>query len=398
MRVVSCMVLAAVAALPFTASAQAQAKLRYVQVGSSGATARNLYDAQGVAVRELEAGTVLAVHGERSGWLDAEAAGGFQVWVYGEFVSASTEPGLVRITGNGVRMRPLPSSGPESMPLRQQLHSGNQVRLIRRNDPSLALAKDWVQIWSPPGARAWVRASETGPLPAGSDGAKLWAGAVAAAAKTASGPSAGGADVTPASAPAVARAGDAATAGDLLGRADALLTAERRKDEAGGVPNYAVVLAAYDEVLGVVANGPTADLASSRRQLAESYADAYQIRMDLEEHRTAIEAAAALRAAERERVGSSNPFEGRFEARGWLVRERIPGQQERAWMLRWSGDPVAEVLCSSGRYDLDLFEDYEVGIGGRVVRGPVAGAGETTVRPRRIDLSRIEVISGRPRQ
>jgi hypothetical protein len=383
------------AALPVPASAQSQAKLRYVQVGADGAAARNLYDAQGVVVRDLEPGTVLAVHGERSGWLDVEAPGGFQVWVYGEFVTAANEPGLVRITGNGVRMRPLPSSGPESLPLRQHLYSGNEVRLIKRNDPSLALAKDWVQVWSPPGARAWVRAGETAALPAGAKGVQLWAGAVAAAERTAAEPTAGDVGVTAAAAPAVATAKETAQAGDRLAKADALLTAERQKDEQGSVPNYAVVLAAYDEVLAVVQQGPTADLARSRRQLAQSYADAYQIRVDLEAQRAALEAAAVRRAEEREKAGTRSPFEGRFEARGWVVREKIPGQKEPVWMVRWSGDPVAELLCSTGRYDLSLFEDYEVGIGGRVVRGPVAGSGQTTVRPRRIDVTRIEVISGR---
>jgi len=395
------MVLAAIAALPYPASAQEQAKLRYVEVGSEGAAARNLYDAQGVIVRDLAPGTVLAVYGERSGWLDVEAPGGFKVWVYGEFVTAAREPGLVRITGNGVRMRPLPSSGAESLPLRQHLYSGNQVRLIKRNDPTLALAKDWVQVWSPPGARAWVRENDAQPLPAGADGAKLWAGAVAAAAteQTAGEPLAEDVGVTTAAAPApaVATAKQTAAAGELMTKADMLLSAERDKDEQGGVPNYGLVLAAYDEVLAVVDQGPTADLARSRRQLAESYADAYQIRVDLQNQRAALEAAAAKRAEERERAGTRSPFEGRFEARGWLVHEKVPGEEEPVWMVRWSGDPIAEVLCSSGRYDLSLFEDYEIGIGGRVVRGPVAGSGQAAVRPRRIDVTRIEVISGRPR-
>ena len=148
-------------AAPAAPAAQDTGKLSYARVGTGGATARNLYDQQGLAVLEVPAGTVLAVHGERSGWLDVEVPGGFKVWVFGEYVRAASEAGTLQITGDHVRMRPLPSSGAESLPLRQHLSRGDRVRLIRRNNSSLDLRQDWVQIWSPAGARAWVRASET---------------------------------------------------------------------------------------------------------------------------------------------------------------------------------------------------------------------------------------------
>jgi hypothetical protein len=374
------------------AEAQDQAKLRYVSAGDSGARARNLYDAQGVVVLEVKKDTILAVHGERAGWLDVEAPGGFKVWVYGEYVRAGSEPGEVRISGSNVRMRPLPSSGPESLPLRQHLSRGDEVRMIKRNDPARSLAEDWVQVWSPPGARAWVRVAETKPLAASAKGASLWATAVAAASSR----PVADVGVTPASAPATAKALETADVNALLGKADTLLQNERAKDEAGGVPNYSVVVAAYEVLLTAVDSGPTADLARSRIQLVESYADAYEIRVELEEQRTSLEAAAKERELERDAARTRNALDGRFGARGWLVQRKVTGQRKPVWMLEWSGGAVAEVTCDSGRYDLSVFANYELGVSGRVVRGPSVGSGDIEVRPRQIDISRIEVISGRP--
>ena len=63
------------------------------------------------------------------------------------------------------------------------------------------------------------------------------------------------------------------------------------------------------------------------------------------------------------------------------------------WILRWAGTPVTEVVCTSGRYDLALFEGYELGVQGRSVREAGAtteGVGALSA----LDLERIEVISG----
>jgi hypothetical protein len=250
-----------------------------------------------------------------------------------------------------------------------------------------------VQVWSPPGARAWVRSAETTNLAAGADGVKLWSAAVSAAGSR----PISDVGVTPASAPAAKKAQETADVSALLTKADALLASERKKDEEGAVPNYSVVVTAYDEILAAVESGPTADLAKSRKQLVESYADAYQIRAELEQQRTALEAAARQREVERNAARKRDALADRFEARGWLVQREVSGGGDPVWMLQWSGGDVAEVLCDSGRYDLTVFQDFELGVAGRVVRGPMVGAGEVDVRPRQIDITRIEVISGRAR-
>lgn len=379
----------ALAAVP-SAVKQEAGKLSYARVGTAGATARNLYDQQGLAVLELPAGTVLAVHGERSGWLDVEVPGGFKVWVFGEYVRAASEAGTLQITGDHVRMRPLPSSGAESLPLRQHLSRGDRVRMIRRNNSTLDLRQDWVQIWSPAGARAWVPASKTVALGAGDDGPKLWATAVVgASARPVSKPAA-----VPASAPAKSPVAEARKVTDLMRIADARLQSERAFEEAGGSPNYGAVVAAYEAVLAVSDGGPTADVARGRIQLAQSYAEVYAIRVELEQGKAGLAAALEKRDQERAAARERGVYEGRFGSRGWLeTMETDTGEQ--VWILHWSGERVAEVICSTGRYDLSIFADYEIGIDGDVVRGPLTGMNEFDSRPRQVDVSRIEVLSGR---
>src|SRR5204862_447825 len=65
--------------------------LRYLRVGSNGATARNLGDANGVSIAKLSAGTLVAVYEEHGDWLECEVPGGFEIWVYGQYIKASSE-------------------------------------------------------------------------------------------------------------------------------------------------------------------------------------------------------------------------------------------------------------------------------------------------------------------
>lgn len=400
--------LAAAPASALAAGQDAPNLLSYVRVGEGGVQARNLADVAGVSVRKLESGTPLAVHGERAGWLDVEAPGGFRVWVYGQFVKSVTgQEGMVQITGDSVRMRPLPSSGPESMPLRQLFARGEKVRLIGRDQPGKPLAQDWVQVWSPPGARAWVKKSETVALEAGVDGSRLWAQAVTAE-RGLTDPTAKLGDVREAGAkqPAAATTGKApaksaqsAELSALLSDADRLLREERRKEDEGLNPDYAMALAAYQKVLDLAGEGTAEALAiDSRMTLARSYQTAYELKQELERERQERLDAISKREVRMTEAASRTAFEGRFDCRGWLEPRTVTGKNgatEDVWVVRWAGSTIAEVVCFSGRYDLSVFKDYELGIRGHEVRGALAGAIGASARPRQIDVSRIEVLAGR---
>lgn len=384
-----------------------QELLRYVRVGTGGAKVQNLNDPQAETLLELPAGSVLAVHSERANWMNVEVPGGFKVWVWGEFLEPTEEFGVLKVTASDLRMRPLPSSGIESYPIEQRLGRGQKLRMIGRKDESLPMARDWVQVWSPPGARAWVRADATTALAAGDNGSALWAAAIAsaldarkpapvttsaaakAAASSAAAPKAGGAQAQPATA-------GAQNVAEALRQANSMLAAERKVDQDGGSPNYAAVIAAYEAVLALEPKGPSADVAQGRIETAKLLADAHQLKDELQTERAEREAKLAVARREMELAKSRDAFFGRFEARGWIEQRRLPGRSEPVWMLSWSGKDVAEVVCHSGRYDLSVFKDHELGINGRTLRGAVE-ASSGVPRPMQIDVSRIEVLAGRGR-
>jgi len=398
---------ASLAARPSAAPQQSQDLLTYVRAGADGAKAYNLADAQACSVLDVPAETVLAVHAERAGWLDVEAPGGFRVWVWGEYLEPAATSGRVRVTGNDVRMRPLPSSGIESYALAQKLGRNQELVLIGRKDESKPMASDWVQVWSPPGARAWVRKADTTPLKAGESGAKLWGAAVettlAARKPVAVEPAAGSKTADNGKAAAAKEGVQAREASaplnkdavEALRQAEARFAAEMAKDDAGAIPDYAAVTAAYESVLELEPEGPNASRARSRLLDVKVRTEAFDLRHDMEAERQRREEQARLAKEALEKAGDRDPFYGRFSARGWLERRVVPGASEPTWVLRFSGEDTAELECFSGRYDLSVFEGAELGVNGETLQGPVEASAGRTARAQRINVSRIEVLSSR---
>lgn len=369
---------------------------RYVEAGPGGATARNLNDRNGVAVLEVPAGEVLQVHGQRGDWLQVEAPGGFRVWVYGKFLERTSSEDVLRVTGNHVNVRPLPSSDVTSFPL-GQLAEGDYVRFVARQDPALAWEEDWIQVLSPPGVGAWVAARETAPLASGADGASLWLAAAASRAVSAPPPSTrplGGA--TPAGSGSAAPGSvDARNASDLLRRADATFAEQRE----AATPDVEAVRSAYAAVLALGDQGAAAESARERMRTVDAWAEALTIEAELlaqreDVERQMVEREERLRQASE---GPYDPFAGRFRARGYLERRKDPDGPVR-YVVRFAGRDQAEIVCTSGRYDLRDFLDYEIGVQGAVLREsrPPATDGVAGV-PGLVDLSGIEVLSGRAR-
>lgn len=366
--------------------------LRFVRAAAGGAKVRNIYDAQGVTISEVEAGGLLAVHGERSGWLDVESPGGFSVWVFGEYLVPTSEPGVLQVGGSDVRMRPLPSPGAESLPLRQLLSNGQRVRLIARKDMSKPLAEDWVNVWSPPGTRGWVPATETEALAAGVDGAAQWAAAVTTARK-----SLGSAKPLPANSPgetggALAQ-GDSAAVSEALEKAEKQLSAERAKQERGVAPDYDAARTAYEAVLALGPGESTTKLVKDRIELCTAFADGVKLSAELEAQKQSIDAALRKRQEEMQRAAGRGVFEGRFDGRGFVERVQVPGEPKPVYLVRFGGDLLAELQCSQGRYNLGDFVGCEVGYNGREVRGAIKSTNQAMNRPRAIDVARIEVLT-----
>ena len=352
--------------------------LRYGRIDVDGARVRNLADDKGLVVAELERGALLAVVEElATGWLLVEVPGGYAVWVYGRYLAPTADAGVFEVTSNAVNLRPRPSSDVTNFPLPQRLRAGDRVRVIELAEPEKPLAQNWARIWSPPGVRAWIRASATVALAEGEDGARLWAEALR---------------LTPEAPPtrerraetAAAAAADAAAQREL-GAARGLLEAERAKE----TPDYAAVRTAYDAILARTSDGPVALQAQMDLEQIVALEQASVLSAELEEERR--RRAEEVRR-ERERIIESSrrkdPLGSVFDARGVLVR-RVGTEGVPSYHLRFGGQITSEIICPSGRYDLDLFAGYEVGVKGQTL---------ASVEPRPVPviaISRLEIIARR---
>lgn len=375
----------------------ALAPSRFVRAKDGGAKLFNLPDKNSVVVLHAPANALLAVYGERVGYLNVEPASGLEVWIYGQYVQASEQPGFVEVTRNSVLMRPLPQSDEKSYPIEQRLQKGDRVRLIARADASKPIAEDWIKIYSPPGTRAWVQATDTTPIAAGEDGHGAWLAAVKDAhtsmkavdlgsAESASAPRADGANAPHNDAKAETKSQPSNGAFD---EAEKMFVAARASDK----PDFEPVRAAYKKVLDQSQKGPTADLTRSR-------IDEIAIREEIQKIKADSEVLEVKRQEELEKANArlrevsikQDPLWGRFQARGMLERDaKSPGVPR--WYVRWGGKTVAEVVCGSGRYDLETFAGSEIGLIGITVRAAIAANGANEGSPVRIDATRIEVIS-----
>lgn len=380
---------------------------RYVRTNTA-TKVLNLPAKQGVSIASLPSGSLLAVYGERSGWLNVEAPQGMQVWVYGEYLRPTSQPGIAEVTGDNVHMRPLPASSQDSYALEQKLHEGDRVRVLGRNDASKPLDKDWVRIVTPPGTRGWVAAADTGVVEAGVDTRAAWNEAskksMTAASlydlrdnKTVS------ADATPAFAKPESSASDAgksaATPAASSTKPDAAPAqgspsqgsweaAERAYDAAKTAekPNWAAVRGQFERYLAQNPNGASASTAKLRLDQIGIHEEIARLKSDAALQEVERKKLLAIAQAQLDEASlSQDPLWGRFQARGWLRRdENEPGR----FIVQWGGRTAAEVTCGSGRYDLALLAGAEIGIMGAMTRG--AGSVD---RPMRIDATKIEIIS-----
>lgn len=393
--------------------------LRYVRAKDGGAKLLNIQDKlNGLVLENVASKGVLAVWGEQAGYLNVSSPGGFPVWVFGEYLEPTSETGVAKVKGSNVLMRPMPSSDVSSYPLAMRLQVGDTVRVIARSDAKKALAEDWVQVLAPEGARGWVSASDVQPLDGTDDPKALWKAATkseldarpALALGAAASPATGETKSSPgeivkadkplakdAKKPEPAKKAetpeknDATPASDVsskLAAADKLFETAK----ASQTPNFASAKAAYQKVLEGNAKGAAAETARARLDEIAVREEIVAIRSDAK----MIESQRAERLDDaqkrlREASYSTDPMWGRFQTRGWLERIVEEGASPR-FVVRWADKIVAEVVCTNGRYDLAIFENFEVGVLGAVQRNAVAGGA-----PARIDASRLEVISGRAR-
>lgn len=379
------------------------------------AVLRNFQDENGAQLATLEAGTLVRAFRESSGrtvFKEVEVAGGFPVWVYGEFLQPTDTEGVLLVTGNRVNMRPFPETSPASMALRSKLNAGERVRMIERAGKAAAFREDWIRVEAPTSTKAWMVASALTPADA-EKAAPEWKSLDAPLPEARPRPATrstrpSGSASRDAAEPENARAsrGGANDRGhvtpvtpvsrevlDKLAEADAAFVAA----EKSGTPKsstWADVAAAYREVVaGAPESSMTYERAAQRLQEVE-------VRQGITELRENLEAAQIRDDEKKRRIDeflearrrSKTALWGRFEERGWLEARKVGG--ERRWYLTFGGETVAEVRCLNERYDLDIFQGFEIGVLGREIAPVVRATATSLAEARVVDAQRIEVISG----
>ncbi len=393
--------------LAFASNAQ-ESPTHYVRSAPSGAQLRNLASIKGQVVRDVPAGGILAVYGQKAGFLDVEVPGGTKVWVFGRSLVETDVPGVLEVTRPRVAMRPLPNSEIASYPLPQYLDIGDRVWVISRDDPSKPMREDWIRVWSPPGTRAWVRAEETVALESGVSGEAEWKSAartVLAARKPLSlkndsAPPAVKAippiktPIKPASSqetyePASAEAHAAMAEGDRLFAAARTAASK----------DFGPARAAYERVLVLGSKGALATRAQNQLEQIRLFDELAEIKAEVVGRETARaeEAARFAREAEQARLRQNDPLIGRYQVRGWLEARPVLGEDTPLYLIRWAGEDQSEVISSDGRYDLSLYVGFEVGVIGGASRAPIPASVTRGRRPVQYDVLKLEVISGRGR-
>jgi hypothetical protein len=358
-----------------TANAQNE-ETKYYVAGSAGVTIRNVYDDAGIPVGKFGAGTVLAVYETKGAWTQVEPAGGLTCWVFGAYLKETEASGRYMVSGEGVNMRPMASKEQKSFPMTQKLYTGDMVRMVGRNDPSVSFEDDWIQIRTPKGVHGWAPTSAIEPASDPAQAEATWTGEWAEIFE-AMGVST---ETTPSTTTGEPAANEAQTEGDLV-------RARRMMNESP--PRYAEAKAIYSAVLAKAPSGsPVAITAKNGLVQVDAYESIEELQRKLDKERVDRDLRESERQAELERRTSENtPLKGRYDARGWVESRPMPNG-EMGWYLRFGGKDSCRIQCTSGRYDIGMYEGYEVGVAGRMTNE--AGAAQVSC-----DMRSIEVLSGR---
>jgi len=361
-------------------------------ITTSTTAVRNFPDRNGSSFMDVEAGTIVRAFSTSLGkppFREVEVGGGFPVWVFGKYLQPTAVDGVLVVTGTRVNMRPSPDLDPSAMPLRSsKLNAGQRVKLIKRANKAAAMAEDWVLIQAPSNTRAWIEASMLTPTDA-AGGAAAWQ---AAQVKLPTKASTKTAVAAPAEPKVVIPRITEATAAQLTA-ADAAFdrVIELRSPTS---EDWRGVVVAYDAVIASAPEGTiTLQNAQTRHRTAVARMELASLREDVNHQARRHDAELSkVNAYLETREARGSARQGRFRERGWLESRKVDG--EEAWFLSFAGGTVAEVTCRSGRYDLGLFEGYDLGVFGIEVQPEVLATVTTIATPPVIDIGRIEVLAG----
>lgn len=390
---------AAAHSFPTATAVQETANQGAVFMRTSGsAVLRNFQDENGAMLATLPKGTLVRAFRTSEGrpaFREVEVAGGFPVWVYGEYLQPTDADGVLLVTGNRVNMRPFPETSPNSMALRSKLSAGQRVKMLERKGGSASFREDWIRVQAPANAKAWVAASSLEPYDA-ADARTMWAE------KNKPLPSAPKRRMAtpPAGTKSTQKPVAAAVPSGLL----AQLVEADRAFEAAEAMRSPTTEAWRDVAQAYKAIADAAPETSATRKKAERRLREAELRMEFTALREDLNARSEANDAEIRRIDEflderqrrKTARWGRFEERGWLESRNVGGVKR--WYMTFGGETVAEVRCLTGRYDLEVFERFEIGVIGREIQPVVRATATTMAEARVVDISRIEVLSGTSRR
>lgn len=116
------------------------------QVGEHAATVRSFCHSETPVLTDLFPDTPVRVVAQRQPWSRIQVPGGFEVWVYGDFVDRDGNVGTLNATH--VRARPLPNTTTKSYPVGQFL-KGDRVLILDEKEK-------WLRVRAPESLGAWV--------------------------------------------------------------------------------------------------------------------------------------------------------------------------------------------------------------------------------------------------
>ncbi len=365
-------------------------------LAEADAKAYNYSSAQSTVLASLQADDLLLVHGEKVGFLQVSAPKGFPVWVYGQYLEETATEGILHVIGSGVRMRGQPKGGTGSYPLMEKLQRGDLVQWMERADDSLAFEEDWIRVRSVSRAKVWVPTSSVRIASDQASAKAAWAAALPAFVYRPKVTEPTAPEVAEKPAPAEHKQEPAIKeeAYRSLNWGKTLLAKAEAKGEAAQQADFDRAVGAFNVVIEMVPAGTrVAEEAQMQLQKAKMGLLAASVRADLaaaeiRQRKMVAEWAEAKRQAELEKTAHW----GRFMGRGWV--EKTGRGDEARYFLRWGGELVFEISCDSGRYDLDLFQGFELGVRGTTLRAASMATEEFPAQVALMDISRLEVISG----
>lgn len=363
------------------------------------AVARNFPDQNGSALATIAPGTIVRAYRSSSGtpvFREVEVGGGFPVWVYGAYLQQTDAENVLLVTGSRVNMRPLPELSASAMALRSKLNSGDRVRMLARANKAAQFHEDWIRVEAPPSAKAWITDNALEPVDV-ARGKELWAAAniplpATSAVRNAS-------SIKNASSTRAASASTTQVRGEVILELAEADKAFQAADAEKGTPSE-TWQEVVDSYAAVMTRAPKSSItfanAAARMNDAQMKLEVAVLRDELvaKRERRDEEVRQIDEFLDHQKRRRSARWD-RYEERGWLESRNVGGQKR--WYLVFAGSTVAEVRCLSERYQLDVFDGFEIGVIGHEVV-PVVQATQTSLAEARVvDIQRIEVISAKGR-